>query len=69
MKHLLITVALALPATAAMAEFKLDERYTDADGDMVADIPTDPAELVDPAQLIFAYTPVEDPSVYAEAWS
>ncbi|MFN3314963.1 MAG: phosphate/phosphite/phosphonate ABC transporter substrate-binding protein [Hyphomonas sp.] len=69
MKHLLLTAAFALGATAAAAEFSLDERYTDADGDMVADIPTDPAELVDPAQLIFAYTPVEDPAVYAEAWA
>ncbi|MFC7704172.1 phosphate/phosphite/phosphonate ABC transporter substrate-binding protein [Plastorhodobacter daqingensis] len=70
MKHLLITAALvSLAGTAAQAEFRLDGRYTDADGDMVADIPTDPAQLVDPAQLIFAYTPVEDPAVYAEAWS
>lgn len=69
MKHLLITAALCLTGTAALAGFQLDERYTDADGDMVADIPTDPAQLVDPAQLIFAYTPVEDPAVYAEAWA
>ncbi|MBW7057601.1 phosphate/phosphite/phosphonate ABC transporter substrate-binding protein [Paracoccus bogoriensis] len=69
MKHLLITAAFCLGGTAALAEFRLDARYTDADGDMVADIPTDPAELVDPAELIFAYTPVEDPAVYAEAWS
>ena len=55
MKHLLLTAAFALGATAAAAEFSLDARYTDADGDMVADIPTDPAELVDPAHLIFAY--------------
>ncbi|MFN3576098.1 MAG: phosphate/phosphite/phosphonate ABC transporter substrate-binding protein [Tabrizicola sp.] len=58
-------VCLAFPA---LAEFKLDARYTDADGDMIADIPTDPAQLVDPETLIFAYTPVEDPAVYAEAW-
>lgn len=69
MKHLLITAALCLTGTAALAGFQLDERYTDTDGDMVADIPTDPAQLVDPAQLIFAYTPVEDPAVYAEAWA
>ncbi|MFN3273329.1 MAG: phosphate/phosphite/phosphonate ABC transporter substrate-binding protein [Paracoccus sp. (in: a-proteobacteria)] len=68
MKHLLLTAAFALGATAA-AGFTLDARYSDADGDMVADIPTDPAELVDPAQLVFAYTPVEDPAVYAEAWA
>ncbi|ABV93748.1 putative phosphonates-binding periplasmic protein [Dinoroseobacter shibae DFL 12 = DSM 16493] len=47
----------------------LDERFCDVDGDLVADIPTDPSELVDPDTLIFAYTPVEDPAVYAEAWS
>jgi len=64
-----VSVAMVVVASAAHAEFKLDDRYTDADGDMVADIPTDPAQLVDPDQLIFAYTPVEDPAVYAEAWS
>ncbi len=47
----------------------LDERYCDRDGDLIADTPTDPAELVDPDTLIFAYTPVEDPAVYKEAWS
>jgi len=57
--------AVALPA---YAEFSLDDRFTDADGDLIADIPTDPAELVDPATLIFAYTPVEDPAVYADVW-
>ena len=34
------------------------------DGDLVADTPTDPRQLVDPHVLIFAYTPLEDPSVY-----
>ena len=47
----------------------LDERYCDVDGDLVADTPTDPSQLVDPETLIFAYTPVEDPAVYKEAWS
>lgn len=46
----------------------LDERYCDEDGDLVADTPKDPAEWVDPETLIFAYTPVEDPAVYKEAW-
>jgi len=70
MKHLMITAAaMVLCAGAAQAEFTLDSRYTDADGDMIADIPTDPAQLVDPDTLIFAYTPVEDPAVYATAWS
>jgi phosphonate transport system substrate-binding protein len=68
-KNFLTTVAaaalLALPATA----FELDDRYTDADGDLVADIPEDSAEWIDPDTLIFAYTPVEDPAVYAEVWA
>ena len=61
--------ALFAYASTAHAEFKLDERYTDADGDLIADIPEDPAKQVDPDTLIFAYTPVEDPAVYKEAWS
>jgi phosphonate transport system substrate-binding protein len=58
-------IALAIPAAA---EFKLDSRYTDADGDFIADIPTDPARLVDPETLIFADMPIGDPAVYAEVW-
>ncbi|MGB7183954.1 MAG: phosphate/phosphite/phosphonate ABC transporter substrate-binding protein [Burkholderiaceae bacterium] len=71
MKTLLTTLAAAaalLVAGTAAAEFKLDSRYTDADGDLIADIPSDASKQVDPATLIFAYTPVEDPAVYAEAW-
>jgi phosphonate transport system substrate-binding protein len=62
---LAISVAFAMPA---QADFKLDARYADADGDMVADIPTDASQLVDPDTLVFAYTPVEDPAVYADVW-
>jgi len=62
---LAVSVAFSLPAAAA---FKLDSRYQDTDGDMVADIPADPGSQVDPPTLIFAYTPVEDPAVYVEVW-
>lgn len=70
MKKLLAALALSVAALAmpAQAEFKLDARYTDADGDLVADIPTDASQLVDPDTLVFAYTPVEDPAVYADVW-
>lgn len=61
--------ALALATTAAQAEFQLDSRFVDADGDLVADIPTDESQLIDPDTLIFAYTPVEDPAVYADVWA
>ncbi len=54
--------------TAVGTAQAMDPRYKDADGDMVADAPTNAAELVDPATLVFAYTPVEDPAVYAKVW-
>jgi phosphonate transport system substrate-binding protein len=54
---------------AANAGFKLDSRYSDADGDKIADIPADASQQVDPETLIFAYTPVEDPAVYANVWA
>jgi phosphonate transport system substrate-binding protein len=72
---LLSGAALALTMTigsqAAAQECErgdLDKRYCDVDGDLIADIPTDPAEFIDPDTLIFAYTPVEDPAVYRDAW-
>ncbi|PWS34994.1 phosphate/phosphite/phosphonate ABC transporter substrate-binding protein [Falsiroseomonas bella] len=43
----------------------LDEAFCDENRDMVADVPTDPARLRDPSTLVFAYTPVEDPALYA----
>ena len=66
-------VALLIGPSAALAQDcprgDLDQRYCDEDGDLLADTPTDPSELVDPDTMIFAYTPVEDPAVYKEAWS
>lgn len=62
--------ALTVAASAMPAHsFQLDSRFQDNDGDLVADIPTDAANLVDPATLVFSYTPVEDPAVYADVWS
>ncbi|NRB55949.1 MAG: phosphate/phosphite/phosphonate ABC transporter substrate-binding protein [Salinicola sp.] len=42
--------------------------YCDADGDLVADAPSDESQLLDPDPLVFAYTPVEDPAIYADIW-
>jgi len=47
----------------------LDERFCDRNGDLVADAPTDASQWADPDTLVFAYTPVEDPAVYREAWA
>jgi phosphonate transport system substrate-binding protein len=80
LKHLLLTCLAGVCLAAASAEpvraqgaqncphGALDARYCDRDGDMVADIPTDLREQVDPSTLVFAYTPVEDPSVYRRVW-
>lgn len=70
MKKIVVAAAAALTLSlpfVANAEFTLDSRYADADGDLIADIP-DASEQTDPGTLIFAYTPVEDPAVYAEVW-
>jgi len=69
-------VAVAALATmlagAALAQAcprgELDKAYCDRDGDLVADAPTDPKLFVNPSTIIFAYTPVEDPAVYAKTW-
>lgn len=69
-RTLLASTVAGLFATASLAaSADLSPRYTDADGDMVADIPSDASRLVDPRTLVFAYTPVEDPAVYADVWS
>jgi phosphonate transport system substrate-binding protein len=44
---------------------QLDTLYCDANNDLVADPPTDPAKWKDPSTLVFAYSPVESPAVYA----
>jgi phosphonate transport system substrate-binding protein len=47
---------------------QLDTMYCDENNDLVADVPTDPKRQRDPSTLVFAYTPVEDPAVYANAF-
>ncbi len=46
----------------------LDQQYCDRDGDLVADLPLDQNDWSDPDTIIFSYTPVEDPAVYAKVW-
>ena len=46
----------------------LDRAYCDRDGDLVADRPGDPRQLVNPRTIIFSYTPVEDPALYQKVW-
>jgi len=58
-----LIIALLPLAVAAM-----DPRFKDSDGDLVPDAPTNPADFIDPPVLVFSYTPVEDPAVYAKVW-
>jgi len=46
----------------------LDSQYCDRNRDLVADLPLDESQWVDPDTIIFSYTPVEDPAVYAKVW-
>jgi phosphonate transport system substrate-binding protein len=63
-------LASPLPAAAPQdcPRGDLDPRYCDRDGDLVADPPDDPAAFRDPETLVFAYTPLEDPTVYKKSW-
>jgi len=59
---------LALAQDACPNHGDLDKLYCDANKDLLADTPTDPAKLKDPATIIFTYTPVEDPAKYENAF-
>ncbi len=68
---LVISLAGLALSSAALAQDQcpnrgqLDTIYCDANRDLVADVPTDPAKQRDPSTLVFAYTPIEDPAIYA----
>lgn len=47
----------------------LDSRYTDSNGNLLADLPADESEWRNPNTLVFAYSPVEDPAVYEEVFA
>ncbi|MGO4997967.1 phosphate/phosphite/phosphonate ABC transporter substrate-binding protein [Oceanisphaera sp. W20_SRM_FM3] len=66
---LAITITGILATTSMMASANLSSRFTDANGDLVADVPTDESQWINPSTLVFSYTPVEDPAVYGEVWS
>ena len=82
-KLLLVSLLLVLAATFVFGAGKqeaptvvdtctnrglLDSMYCDEDFDLVADLPKDESQWINPDTLIFAYTPVEDPAVYQDIW-
>lgn len=73
MKTKTISLAIKSAVSAALifsgASFAMDTRYEDRTGNLVADTPKDESQWESPNTLIFAYTPVEDPAVYADVWS
>lgn len=71
-RMLLASAAIALlpgfaaaQGTACSHRGALDDAYCDENRDLVADVPTDASRLRSPSTLVFAYTPVEDPALYA----
>ena len=46
----------------------LAAEFTDANGDLVADAPTDAAKLIEPATLVFSYIGAEDSARQKEVW-
>lgn len=47
---------------------RLDARFTDANGDLIADPPADPSRQIDPPTLVFCYVAVAEPEAYREQW-
>ncbi|MGO2132758.1 MAG: phosphate/phosphite/phosphonate ABC transporter substrate-binding protein [Halomonas sp.] len=69
-RNLLASAITGIFVTASLtASANLSPRFSDTDSDLVADTPVDESQWVDPNTLVFSYTPVEDPAVYAEVWS
>ena len=64
MRVVLSAVFVAALTKLAFGSEAMDARFKDTNGDLVADAPTNASEFVDPATLVFAYTPVKDPAVY-----
>jgi phosphonate transport system substrate-binding protein len=66
-----VTACLVFGSTTAHAaddctnRGELDANYCDEDKNLVAEPPKDKAKWKDPSTLVFAYTPIEDPAVYA----
>jgi len=46
----------------------LAAEFTDADGDLVADPPTDASKLIDPPTIFFVYVAQEEPEKVRDAW-
>ncbi len=57
-------VGLANPVNNSLAP-----QFTDANGDLVADVPTDGSKLIDPPTLLFSYIASDDAPRYKQTWA
>ncbi len=69
----ILALSLTISTTTAGAQEEcnrgtLDKAYCDRDFNQTADLPLDESKWIDPKTIIFTYTPVEDPAVYANVW-
>ena len=48
------------------APLRLADRFSDGDGDLVADPPADPTQLIDPPRLTFSYVATAEPQWYRQ---
>ena len=62
---LIVTPLAAFAADDCKNRGELDTNYCDEDKNLVAEAPKDKSKWKDPSTLVFAYTPIEDPAVYA----
>ncbi len=56
------------PTPTELATNHLDSIYTDADGDLVADTPTDPAKIITPDVIEFSYVAGPDADEETKPW-
>lgn len=72
-RSMLVAIAMAgcLAARADTCGFRgdLDARYCDEDRDLLADPPRDRKQLKNPDLLLFTYAPLDDSSVYVDAFN
>jgi phosphonate transport system substrate-binding protein len=59
-------VAAQTPACSHRGD--LDAVYCDENRDLVADAPKSSAQFKNPAELIFSYSPIEEPMMFAKVW-
>ncbi|MEK7443556.1 MAG: phosphate/phosphite/phosphonate ABC transporter substrate-binding protein [candidate division NC10 bacterium] len=64
-----MAVGLGEAAEECSQRGRLDVLYCDENGDGIPDVPKDPAKLLNPDILVFAYVPVEDPAVYGSVFA